>query len=130
MITNHLDKKGWCLNGVPLTTETTIPLNPSQSISLLDFVINISTNVYDSMTNPLNSYDMHSNLLKQISAVINDNYPDYLEEGFGLVYIQDLNLSSSAFLAGVGNPQAFYTLSANVAFFKNNNNPATSPSGV
>lgn len=120
--------KGWCLNGLALGSAT-LPLNPSQSLTTIDSIKVVSFSYPVTGLDGASNNAINEGLLSNIGEYINNYQNAYMTEDYGWVYLQDSDISTACYYDGT-NFTNIYTISAKIVFYKNNNIPATSPSGV
>ena len=129
---------GWLINGVP--TEDTIPANSTISNAVLESVATVtaltplgSTNIedptrFDASVNG----SINDALINNIVLYVTARYSDYLQEGYGLVYVTDIQTNITNYSTSGGGTIVTTSVyqTAKLEFYKNTNVPAESPSGV
>jgi hypothetical protein len=129
---------GWLINGVP--TEDTIPANSTISNAVLEYVATVtaltplgSTNIddptrFDASVNG----SINDALINAVVDYVNARFASYTQEGYGLVYITDIQTNITNYSASGGGSIVTTSVyqTAKLEFHKNTNVPAESPSGV
>jgi hypothetical protein len=129
---------GWCINGTP--TEDGIPANSTITNVIFDRLCTVtaltplnSTNIddptrFDAVVNT----SINETLINSVYSFIAARYSEYLAADYGLVYITDVKTNITNYSSSGGGTMVTTSVyqTATIHLYKNNNIPATSPSGV